>query len=197
MRGVPLYGVLIALEIAGTIEAGVGYFPALDEMVAAATGEGCWWNGRRAHVSDVTDLRRATVAFTDWRASHSMAAARRGGVSRPRPNSAPAGVTATATRGRHGRVELMLDPIMSAWDCGPFPVILREAGGYSGDWQGHATIYGDELLSTTQALLPQVLALIEENEPDRLIVVEGVPGAGKSTTAGLIDNLLTAPIGGR
>ena len=50
MRGVPLYGVLIGLEIAGTIEAGVAYFPALDEMVAAAEGEGCWWNGRRARV---------------------------------------------------------------------------------------------------------------------------------------------------
>ena len=59
-----------------------------------------------------------------------------------------------------GRVELMLDPIVSAWDCGPFPVILREAGGYFGDWQGNETIYGNEALSTTQALLPQVLALI-------------------------------------
>ncbi len=59
-----------------------------------------------------------------------------------------------------GRVELMLDPIMSAWDCGPFPVILREAGGYSGDWAGNATIYGNELLSTTRALLPQALKLV-------------------------------------
>ena len=61
----------------------------------------------------------------------------------------------------------MLDPIMSAWDCGPFPVILREAGGYSGDWQGHPTIYGNELLSTTQALLPQVLALIGQQDTPR------------------------------
>jgi myo-inositol-1(or 4)-monophosphatase len=28
----------------------------------------------------------------------------------------------------------MLDPVMNTWDCGPFPVILREAGGYFGDW---------------------------------------------------------------
>ena len=54
----------------------------------------------------------------------------------------------------------MLDPIMSAWDCGPFPAILGEAGGYFGDWQGNVTIYGNEALSTTQKLLPQVLDLI-------------------------------------
>ena len=40
-----------------------------------------------------------------------------------------------------GRVELMLDPIMNPWDCGPFPPILREAGGYFGDWSGNETIY--------------------------------------------------------
>lgn len=57
-----------------------------------------------------------------------------------------------------GRVELMLDPVMSSWDCGPFPPILQEAGGFFGDWQGHATIYGGEAMSTTQVLLPEVLA---------------------------------------
>jgi myo-inositol-1(or 4)-monophosphatase len=40
-------------------------------------------------------------------------------------------------------------------------VILREAGGCFGDWQGNEMIYGNEALSTTQALLPQVLALID------------------------------------
>ena len=54
----------------------------------------------------------------------------------------------------------MLDPIVAEWDCGPFPVILREAGGYFGDWRGNSTIYAHEALSTTQALLPQVLALV-------------------------------------
>jgi myo-inositol-1(or 4)-monophosphatase len=59
-----------------------------------------------------------------------------------------------------GRAELMLDPIMSAWDCAPFPPIFREAGGYFGDWQGNETIHGDEAISTSRQLLPEVLALI-------------------------------------
>ena len=54
----------------------------------------------------------------------------------------------------------MLDPIMNSWDCGPFPVILEEAGGYFGDWQGNATIHSGEAIGTTAALLHQVLDLI-------------------------------------
>jgi myo-inositol-1(or 4)-monophosphatase len=59
-----------------------------------------------------------------------------------------------------GRLELMLDPVMNPYDCGPFPVILREAGGYFGDWSGRETIYANEALSTTRELLPEVLRLI-------------------------------------
>lgn len=64
MRGVPLYVVLLGLEIEGTVEVGVAYFPALDEMLSAASGLGWWWNGRRAHVSQVSSLQDAVVTFT-------------------------------------------------------------------------------------------------------------------------------------
>ena len=33
-----------------------------------------------------------------------------------------------------GGAEIILDPVMAVWDCGPFPPIFREAGGYFGDW---------------------------------------------------------------
>jgi len=162
VRGVPLYAVLLGLEIEGEVQVGVAYFPALDDMVAAASGLGCWWNGRRARVSSVASLQRAVVAFSD---AGSFAPNGRGEAwERVKRNTYfragwgdAYGHCLVAT----GRVELMLDPIMSAWDCGPFPPILREAGGYFGDWQGNWTVYGNEALSTTQQLLPQVLALIQ------------------------------------
>ena len=40
--GVPFHAVLIGLEIEGRSEVGAAYFPALVEMIAAASGEGCW-----------------------------------------------------------------------------------------------------------------------------------------------------------
>ncbi len=162
-RGIPLYSVLIGLEIENNVEVGVAYFPALDEMVAAATGEGCWWNGRRAQVSDVSDLSRAYVAFSDPRLFDQYnrrddwekiknATYHRGGWGDAY------GYALIAT----GRAELMLDPVMEAWDCAPFPPILSEAGGYFGDWKGDRTIWGQEALGTTNVLLEQVLEMIEK-----------------------------------
>ena len=168
VRGVALYGVLIGLEVAGTIEVGVAYFPALDEMVAAASGEGCWWNGRRAHVSEVTDLKQATVSFSDVanfaRYGRAQAWERIQAVTYHRAGWGDAyGHALVAT----GRVDLMMEAVVSAWDCGPFPVILREAGGYFGDWQGNSTIYANEAIATSQILLPELLELIKGTIPHR------------------------------
>ncbi len=165
VRGVPLYAVLLGLEIEGTVEVGVAYFPALDEMLAAATKEGCWWNGRLTRVSSVDSLDRAWVAHADAAsfAAHGRAEAwaRLQRTAYYRAGWCDAyGYLLVAT----GRAEVMLDPIMSPWDCGPFPPILQEAGGYFGDWAGHVTIHGQEAMATTRTLLPQVLDLININE---------------------------------
>ncbi len=161
LHGVPLYAVLIGLEIEDKSEVGVAYFPALDEMLCAATGEGCWWNGRRARVSDVSQLKDALVTFGEiadfvpngkadaWERLQRACAIRAGWGD-------AYGYLLVAT----GRAELMLDPIMSDWDCAPFPPILREAGGFFGDWCGNETIHAQESIGTTRTLLPQVLALI-------------------------------------
>jgi histidinol-phosphatase len=160
-RGIPLYAVLLGLEIEGEVQAGVAYYPALDEMLAAASGAGCWWNGRRTRVSDITSLNRAFVASSDVGSFAQFGRAdeweriKRSTYVRVGCGDAY-GYLLVAT----GRAEIMLDPIMNVWDCGPFPPILQEAGGYFGDWQGNITIYGNEAMATTQQLLPDVLALI-------------------------------------
>lgn len=165
VRGVPLYAVLLALEVDGVVEVGVAHFPALGEMVAAATGEGCWWNGRRAQVSSVSEWREAVVAFTDAAAfgAYGREAAWgrfQGCGATVRGWSDAYGHMLVAT----GRAEVMLDPVMNPWDCGPFAVIVREAGGYFGDWQGQQTIYGKEALSCNAALRERVLALVAGQE---------------------------------
>lgn len=162
IRGVPLYGVLIGLQVEGRCEVGAAYFPALDEMVCAAAGEGCYLNGRRTQVTQTETLSRSFVSCTDaasfaqygradeWERIKEATYYRAGW-------SDAYGHALVAT----GRLELMLDPVMEAWDGGPFPVILREAGGFYGDWAGNETIHGGEALSTTQTLLPDVVRLIE------------------------------------
>jgi histidinol phosphatase-like enzyme (inositol monophosphatase family) len=163
IRGVPLYGVLIGLEIAGEVAVGVSHFPGLGEMVAAARGEGCRWNGRPAHVSDVSRLDQALLVFSDWAgfAGHGRAEAwaRLCQATRTLRGWGDCyGHCLVAT----GRAEVMLDPIMSAWDCAALLPILQEAGGTFTDWQGQATIYGQEAVSTNGALFDQVMEIVRE-----------------------------------
>ena len=156
----------MGLEIEGTVEVGAAYYPALDEMLAAGSGLGCWWNGRRARVSSAQSLAEGTVAYTDvanfaaYGRAEAWARIKKATYYRAGWGDAY-GYLLVAT----GRSELMLDPIMNAYDCGPFPPILKEAGGYFGDWQGKPTIHGNEAMATTQRLLPEVLALIGDKCP--------------------------------
>src|SRR5438105_8033960 len=46
IHGVPMYGVLIGVEVRGRPSVGVIYLPALDEMLAAADSLGCTHNAR-------------------------------------------------------------------------------------------------------------------------------------------------------
>lgn len=166
VRGVPLYAVLLGLEIDGRTEVGVACFPALGETVWAASGRGCFLNGRRCFVRDTASLTDSVVSFTDeslferYGRTAEWQAVRRAVPHRVGWSDAY-GHALVAT----GRLELMLDPGMNPWDCGPFPVLLREAGGYFGDWSGTEGAHGGEALSTSRRLLPQVLELIGGRGP--------------------------------
>ncbi len=164
MRGIPLYGVLLGLEIDGVVQVGAAYYPGTDEMLCAADGLGAWWNGRRAQVSDQADLKRAYVCYTNvrnmakyghgpaWERINAATYASRGW-------SDAYGYLAIAT----GRAEVMLDPVMNSWDCGPFPVIFREAGGFFGSWSGIPGHTFNEALACNAALLPEVLRLLRSS----------------------------------
>ena len=157
VRGVPFYGVLIALEVHGAPVVGVSYFPALDEMIAAAKGIGCFWNGRRARVSEVASLSEACLAYTDtrgvrarlgrqWDALQDATALQRGWGD-------CYGHCLVAT----GRADIMLDPRMNAWDCAALIPILEEAGGRFTAWNGKVTVDGGDAVSTNGALHGEML----------------------------------------
>jgi histidinol-phosphatase len=153
--------VLIGLEMDGVVRVGAAYYPGTDEMLCAAEGEGAWWNGRRTHVSDVSTMEKAWICFTNvrnmekygklpaWNRINAKAYASRGW-------SDAYGYLTVAT----GRSEAMLDPILAIWDCGPFPVIFKEAGGYFGSWDGHEGHLYKEALACNAALFPELFRLI-------------------------------------
>ena len=158
--GVPLYGVLIGIEVDGKPQVGVCYLPALDEMLAAATGLGCKWNGRVARVSAIDKLSDAVVSST----SISTALARSDAFEKIMSR-------AKVTRGwgdcyghvlaATGRIEVMFDPRMNPWDAAPFAAIYAEAGGHYTSWEGEATIWGPDGVGTNAALHGEVIAILK------------------------------------
>ncbi|MCS7220284.1 MAG: histidinol-phosphatase [Anaerolineae bacterium] len=161
VHGVPLYANLIALTDGEATLLGVAHFPALGETVYAARGEGCYWNGRRARVSNVSRLEDATLLTSDLNsfAPHGKTEAWQRLVDATyiqRTWGDAYGYALVAT----GRAEIMVDPAMEIWDCGPLQVILEEAGGTFTDWQGTPTIHAREAIATNGVLFEAVMQLV-------------------------------------
>lgn len=161
VRGVPLWGSLVALCEGETVLAGAAYFPAVDELVVAATGAGCWWNGRRCWVSTVDDLGAATAVTTDERfrrhAERRAAWERLGSrVDVARSWGDCFGYLLVAT----GRAEVMCDPELSPWDAAALQPIIVEAGGAFTDWSGRPTAFGGSAIATNRLLAAESRALL-------------------------------------
>lgn len=158
MRGVPLYGVLIGIEVEGEPVVGVAHFPALRETVVAGRGEGCRWNGEPCSVSEVGQVSQSLVLTTDVER-----------VMRKIPGSGWQTMARDASFARTwgdcyghvlvatGRAEVMVDPSFSLWDAAPFLTILTESGGRFTSLEGEATIHGGSGISTNGALHAEVL----------------------------------------
>jgi len=166
VRGVPLWGSLVALCEGDRVLAGAAYFPAVDELVAAAPGAGCWWNGSRCRVSSVRTLTEATVLTTDERfpdrperADGWRALARAASVSRSWGDCF--GYLLVAT----GRAEAMCDGTLSVWDAAALQPIVEEAGGVFTDWLGVATAFGGSAVATNRLLADEVRAVLAQSHP--------------------------------
>lgn len=164
IHGVPFYGVLLAVEDDGDAVLGVIHFPALSETVYAALGEGCWWDGRRALVSDTTRLDQALVLTTSYKGMEREGFSE--GWSRLCQRSAMVrtwgdcyGHALVAT----GRAEVMLDARMSIWDAAALKPVIEEAGGVFSDWYGKPTHVGGHAVSTNAALAREVRSLLVES----------------------------------
>lgn len=164
VRGVPLYGVLLGVEIDGEPSVGVINVPAVGEVVYAARGLGCFHDGAPASVSRTATLEESLLLSTDFRACEKYgfgAAAeelqRRAASSRTWGDCY--GYVLVAT----GRAEVMLDAAMNVWDCAALLPVIEEAGGRFTDWSGRRTIRGGNAVATNALLFEEVRRVIAEN----------------------------------
>lgn len=161
VRGVPLWGTLIAVCAGEQVLVGAAYFPAVDEIIAAGEGLGCWWNGARARVSATATIDAATVLTTDerFRADETRAEGWRrlaDAAALSRTWGDCYGYLLVAT----GRAEVMVDAAVAAWDAAPFLPIIAEAGGVFTDWRGTATAFGGSMVATNAHLATEARTLL-------------------------------------
>jgi histidinol phosphatase-like enzyme (inositol monophosphatase family) len=162
VSGVPLYATLLAYEVEGVPELGVCYFPALGEMVYASRGEGAFFNGTRCKVSS-----RSSVAGSILACGGPLSMQKHGrwdgfaqlseSALTSRTWSDAYGHSLVAT----GRVDAMIDPVVSRWDLSAIRVIVEEAGGRFTDFAGGDPFdrgdYGLEAISSNGLIHNEVL----------------------------------------
>ena len=137
VRGVPLFGTLIALLEEGRPVLGAIHLPALGQLLIGARDSITTLNGRPVRVSDVDDLGRATLLLTSpasiFELGHGAAYHRlRERVELVRGWGDCYGHFLVAC----GRAEIMLDPVMNLWDVAALKPCIEGAGGRLTDLAG-------------------------------------------------------------
>ena len=156
VRGVPVWGTLLALERDGTVEVGLVSAPALGRRWWASRGGGAWAAGATARVSHVARLEDAVVSTTS-------------------PAAMPGGWAAVAARAwsdrgfgdfwqycllAEGSIDVATDSVLQLWDYAAVALLVAEAGGRCSTLGGGAPEPGASFLATNGALHDEVLATL-------------------------------------
>jgi histidinol-phosphatase len=168
VRGIPVWGTLLALEEGERLTIGVASAPALQRRWWASRGDGAFVAvdgenaaAQRLAVSAVAELADAELCpggLEEWRDIGRLDALLELGRSCWR------------TRGfgdfwiymlvAEGVAEIGCEPIVSLWDLAAPKVIVEEAGGTFTDLAGRPTAEGGDALATNGLLHAEALALV-------------------------------------
>jgi histidinol-phosphatase len=159
VRGIPVFGTLLALERDGEVVVGVASGPALGRRWWAARGDGAFADGGPIRVSAVDALADAQLCFggvNGWRTAGRLQAFL----------DLVAGCKRTRGFGdfwmhmlvAEGSADVAVEPEVSLWDLAAVKVIVEEAGGRFTDLAGEPRADGGSAASTNGALHDEVLA---------------------------------------
>jgi histidinol-phosphatase len=169
IRGVPLFGTLLAVERDGELQAAVLSAPALHERWWARRGGGAWGRAiddpvpRRLRVSRVAALADAQLLYGS---GHEIEASGRapgfrallGDVWRERGFGDFWGYTLLAG----GAAEAMVEVGLSSWDAAAPMVLVEEAGGRATDFDGRRRIDGGTFVVSNGLLHDVVLERLRQ-----------------------------------
>ena len=164
VRGVPLFGTLLAVERDGELQVGVMSAPALRERWWARRGGGAWARSadddvpRRIHVSAVAAIGDAQVLYGSGQEIRASGRA---------PGFGALLDAAWRERGfgdfwgyallAEGATEAMVEVGLSSWDAAAPTVLVEEAGGRVSDFEGSRAIDAGTFVASNGRLHDEVL----------------------------------------
>jgi histidinol-phosphatase len=168
VRGIPTWGVMLALEVAGEVVAGACNLPALGELYSAASGLGAYCNGTRIHCSTVRTADQAMLSVTGIDKVMKIAWGDRFLDWIPQFWSVRSmGGCMDALCVAAGRSEVWITLEAKAWDLAPLKIIGEEAGARFFNLDGKSSIYGGNCVLTVPALESEIRTFmgIESHTP--------------------------------
>jgi histidinol-phosphatase len=141
IRGVPVFGSLLALEEDGRVTVGVVSAPALGRRWWASAGGGAFCNGRAIRASRVASLDQAFLSMTSYPALVTHCARTR-----------DFGDFWSHMLVAEGAIDIAVDLQVAPWDMAAVQIIVEEAGGRFTDLHGNARYDGGSGVSTNGVL---------------------------------------------
>ena len=160
-RKIPLFSILLALEVNGQIELGIIYNPILNDLYYAKKGLGAYKNAELIKVSPCRNLNSALFNF--------------GAINRIFEHNLTTNfvrLVKSTYRQRgfgdylnfglvfEGKAELALEIGLQPWDLAPMAIIATEAGGKFTSLNGVNSIYEGNCLVSNKILHQEVLAIL-------------------------------------
>ena len=156
--GVPLFSVLLGLEVEGAPSLGVAHFPALGETYWGDSS-GAFLNGKRIAVSNKTRLADSLLIMGSLKAMDAhdrldkfTALARKAYATR---NWGDAYGHCLVAR---GDAEAMIDPFVSVWDTCAVAAIVEGAGGRFTDFGGNSTHTAGNVIAAAPGVFDEIIA---------------------------------------
>ena len=174
LHGVPHFSISIALKHKNHLEHGVIVNPMLNEEFVASRGKGAQLNGKRIRVRNRLKLDGAFVtsglppALLETKLKPYMAMlgdcmAACGGMRRP--GSAALDLAYVAA----GRMDAYWQPGLQPWDIAAGVVLVREAGGFIGDFRGGDNFLDEgHVIAANPKLFKVLVQLLKPNVSELL-----------------------------
>ncbi len=179
LHGLPQYCVSIALQQRGQITQAVIYDPTRNDLYTATRGRGAFLNDRRIRVSNRARIQDAIIGtgfpFRDFAHFDAYMAMFRDLVKKTsgirRPGSAALDLAYVAAGWYDGFWEIGL----SKWDVAAGALLVHEAGGLVGDFEGNETwLETGNIVAGNPKVFAQILQVLRPHLTDALKSHAGV-----------------------